>query len=80
MPGGLTEAIGGVREALRLAPEFVDAHYNLAMALWRMLGTTEEAARELEMVQRLRGEPGPGEHVDERSACRHAGSKAGMAA
>ena len=71
---------GGVREALRLAPEFVDAHYNLAMALWRMLGTTEEAARELEMVQRLRGEPGPGEHVDERSACRHAGSKAGMAA
>ena len=50
---------GGVREALRLAPEFVDAHYNLAMALRRMPGRAAEAAMELETVRRLQGGEGP---------------------
>ena len=50
--GDLAGAIVGFREAVRLAPDNADAHYQLALAL-RKKGARAEARRHFEEAQRL---------------------------
>jgi Flp pilus assembly protein TadD len=48
----LTEAVTRLREAVRLQPDFVDAHFELALAL-QSLGQTEEANQHFLEAKRL---------------------------
>jgi tetratricopeptide (TPR) repeat protein len=54
-PGRLDEAILHYREALRLNPNYVEAHYNLGKAM-EALGRSPEAAAEFEEALRLNSE------------------------
>jgi tetratricopeptide (TPR) repeat protein len=50
----LPEAVAEYRAAIRLAPDFADAHYNLGVALLQIPGQRQEALAEFETVQRLK--------------------------
>ena len=54
--GRWAAAIVHFREALRLAPDFGDAHLQLALAL-RQVGQEQEAREHLLEAQRLRAAP-----------------------
>jgi Flp pilus assembly protein TadD len=51
--GNLQEAIGHFERALRIKPDFADAHNNLGVALIR-LGRVQEAIRHWEQAVRIR--------------------------
>lgn len=53
--GDLKSAVGHLTEAVRLFPNFVQAHYNLATT-WRALGDEEKALAEMKQVRRIREE------------------------
>jgi tetratricopeptide (TPR) repeat protein len=57
--GSLTDAIGHLREAIRIRPEYADAHNNLGNALSRIPGKSAEAMAEFEAALRL--DPGMAE-------------------
>ena len=48
-----TEAIGQYEQALRIKPDYVEAHYNLALALEKM-GRTPEAIEHYQQALKLR--------------------------
>jgi len=45
--GNVTEALSVLREAVRLSPDFAEAHYQLAVALWQSSSDMSEVVREL---------------------------------
>jgi tetratricopeptide (TPR) repeat protein len=51
--GKLQEAIGHFEQALRIKPDFADAHYNLGVAL-ETLGRTQEAIQHYKQALRIK--------------------------
>jgi tetratricopeptide (TPR) repeat protein len=70
MSGRLPDAIAEYRAALQLAPDFADAHYNLASALLGA-GRPADAIAEYEAVLRIR----PNEQVRQMVERLRAGRK-----
>jgi tetratricopeptide (TPR) repeat protein len=56
MPGRQSEAISHFEAALRIRPDYPDAHFNLGMALANA-GRYTEAIQHLEAAQRLKPDP-----------------------
>lgn len=54
MPQGLAGAIAEYREAVRLDPQFADAHWNLGVALAQTPGNRAAAIAGFDAVRRLR--------------------------
>ena len=57
IPERLPESIAEFQAALRIAPEYAEAHYNLGTVLSRMPGRQSEAIAELEAGQRISPDP-----------------------
>jgi tetratricopeptide (TPR) repeat protein len=53
MPGRLADAVAQFRTAVRLRPEFAEAHANLGAAILQSRGRIEEAVAHLETALRL---------------------------
>jgi tetratricopeptide (TPR) repeat protein len=51
--GNAQEAIGHYEQAIRMAPNFAEAHYNLALALEKT-GRVQEAIQHYELALRIR--------------------------
>jgi tetratricopeptide (TPR) repeat protein len=76
MPGQTAEAIAEYRAALKIKPDYAEAHFNLGNLLSQIPGHDQEAAAEYEAV--LRSRPDLASIVNERlnalhSAQAHAG-------
>ena len=52
-PGRLSEAVAPYEEAIRLQPEFLEAHFNLAIAFLKLSIRPREARQHLETVLRI---------------------------
>jgi tetratricopeptide (TPR) repeat protein len=57
MPEHGGEAIAHFQAALRLRPDYADAHYNLGIALANRPGSMPEALKHLEAALKLRPDP-----------------------
>jgi tetratricopeptide (TPR) repeat protein len=76
MPGQMAEAIAEYRAALKIRPNYAEAHFNLGNLLSQIPGHAQEAAAEYQAV--LRSRPDLASVVNERlkalhSAQAHAG-------
>jgi tetratricopeptide (TPR) repeat protein len=57
MPGGLPGAIAEFQTALRIDPDFAEAHYNLASLLEQLPGRMPDAIAEYEAFLRINPDP-----------------------
>jgi tetratricopeptide (TPR) repeat protein len=57
MPDRSGEAVAHFQAALRLRPDYADAHYNLGIALANQPGNMPEALRHFEAALKLRPDP-----------------------
>ena len=56
-PSRINEAIGHFQAALRLDPNYADAHVNLGVALSQLPGRIPEAIAHLEAADRIQPDP-----------------------
>jgi protein O-mannosyl-transferase len=63
IPGRLPDAIEHLEAAVRIRPDFAEAHYLLGVALLRSPGRAKEALGQLDEAQRLQPDPKLGELI-----------------
>jgi tetratricopeptide (TPR) repeat protein len=68
VPGRLPDAIAEYQAALRIEPDFAEAHVNLANTLAQTPGRLSEAIAEYEAALRIRPDPQVRQMVDQLRA------------